>query len=304
MRLLLLLLPLAAAAAAAAAPLVDETRVLAPFVSLSICAPLSVRVRATPPGAPHPYYARLRGERTMLDALVLTQARAAVAGVAVELMRPVATDNLVEIDLFAPPRVFQYAERVLAGGDTVVSVPFSPDKCEIAASGGGNWWVVSNGAAAKDGAAVGVGLAKVSLGAPGSFYANAPSPYWEVFASDAGAAARVDGANGTVSARLDAGSATVNPSTQDVSIGGYVIAGRLSYSRGTCSVRDEGGGKGAACAKVAPPSGPPDPPPLRWACGFETTGEWACGGGGRGGAPSVRETACRAGAGERDMMRI
>lgn len=297
MRPLLLLL----AASLAAAALVDETRVLAPFVSLSVCAPLSVRVSSTPPGAAHPYYARLRGERDVLAAIALTQARAAVAGVAVEVTRPVATAHPVVVDLFVPPAVFQYAERVFGGGDTVVTTQFSPDKCEVAASGAGNWWLAPPPNATTTPPA-GVGLAKASLGAPGSFYAAMPSPYWEVFASDPAAAARVDGANGTVSARLDAGSATINPSSADASIVGYVINGRLSYTRGTCTVRDEGGGKGTACARVAPP-GPPQPPALRWSCGFETRGEWACGGGGRGGAPSVRATACEAREEALDMMR-
>lgn len=287
MRPLLLLLLTAAPALAAPPAATSADRKLAPFNAVSICAPVSVRVRAGPAGSTT-YTARLQGDRAVLDALSIVETRRAIA---IELIKPVSTTRRVVVDLIVPPRTLQYVERVFGAGDTVLDTEFDPDKCEVAASGAGNWWAPRVGSLA---------LAKASLGAPSQAYINASAPFVELFASSPNATVRLDGATGTVSARLDAGAATVNPSTDAASITGYVMRASLAYTRGTCAVRDEGGA-GRSCVKVGA-AAKPAPPPLKWSCGFETRGEWACGGGGRGGAPSVTATECEAGDGELDML--
>ena len=122
----------------------------------------------------------------MLDALIITETKHAIA---IELMRPVSTRGRVVIDITTPPHTLQYVERVIAPGDTVLDTPFSSDKCEVAASGQGNWFLPRVGA---------VSLAKLSLGAPATACINASAPFIEVFVADAGASVRVDGATGTV----------------------------------------------------------------------------------------------------------
>ena len=92
----------------------------------------------------------------------------------------------------------------------------------------------------------------------------------------------------------------VNPATDAASITGYVNRATLAYTRGPCTVRDEGGGAGRACVKEA--GGVAARPQLKWTCGIETRGEWACGGWGKGGAPSVAAIECDAGKGELDMV--
>lgn len=273
------ILCVAAAAIAAAAPTdakTSETRALPPFVSVSICAPLSVLISDAPDGR---YSARLTGDAASVAGVVLTSTRGSVSVEApAPLSIPAATP--LTLELMLPPATLQYVERVAgAGGDTGVAASFARDKCEVAAAAPGNWWLPAIGAPA---------LAKASLGANGSYIAVGGAPFWEVATSNPAVRARVDGPSGFVSARLDAGDVVINPAFDNVTVGGFVLRGAgLKVSRGRCAAKAPDGAP--ACAKVGVPPAP-TPPSLTWACALETRGEWACGGGGKGGAPSVRAT--------------
>ena len=266
----------AAAAAVAGAPTDAEARSLAPFVSVSICAPLSVLISDSPDGK---YGARLTGDEASRAAVALTSTRGAVS---VEALTPLSipASTPLRLELMLPSGTLQYVERIAgAAGDTGIVASFARDKCEVAAAAPGNWWLPAIGATL---------LAKASLGANGSYAAVGRAPYWEVAASSPNVKARIDGPTGFVSARLDAGDVLISPAFDNVTTGGFVLRGAaLQTTRGRCTAKGPGGAP--ACSKVAAPP-PPTPPSLSWACALETRGEWACGGGGRGGAPTVQKT--------------
>ena len=185
-------------------------------------------------------------------------------------------------------------------------------------------------------------MSKISLSAPGRVVAAGDAGFWEIFTADERAEVRIDGVavsqseNGespysTVSVRLDAGKALINPASSStkaeshVSITGFALAPAkakaavLEYSSGQCSARREviggtggsygggGGGEteapsGSACDKVpALPLPSPAPPGLSWTCAIRTAGSWTCGGPGQllkggGGRPGTvtTGTACSA----------
>ena len=320
---------------------------LQPFRGVSICAPISVRiVDAMNSSATTDFSARLVGERAAIDAVSLTTTGGSLS-VQVREDRDLDTGaDFLELEVSLPAGTMQYVERVHAPGDTVILSEFDREKAEVASSGAGSIWIPflkksSNSKKSEKASPPPpppppprLSMAKISLSAPGTVLASGDAGFWELFTADEKAEVRIDGVavgengneNGaspysTVSVRLDAGRAIVNPAPSKlshVSITGFALAPArakaavLEYSGGQCSARKEVfGGKsstdggdetspldGSACDRIAPlPIPAPAPPSLSWSCGIRTTGSWTCGGPGlsKGRKPgSVVVTGCAA----------
>ena len=327
------------------------------FRGVSICAPISVRIvdaaatkntsdRCSSSGNGG-FSARLVGEKGAISAVALTMTGTSLA---VELSGDLDTGpGTLELEIALPAGTLQYVERVHAPGDTVILSEFDPEKAEVASSGAGSIWIPflngrgggsrrrsketkettsSSSSSSSSSKPSRLSMSKISLSAPGKVVANGDAGFWEIFTADEEADVRIDGVAiaesqgeenpySTVSVRLDAGRAFVNPAPSSkeshVSITGFALAPAkakkpavLEYSSGQCSARKEafgGGGKryggsepdalpalGSACDKVAAPSASSAPPGLSWSCGVRTSGSWTCGGPGLKGRPGTLST--------------
>lgn len=326
----------------------EKTIALQPFRGVSICAPISVRIvdaaaAAGTNASSGGFSARLVGEKGAIDAVSLTTTGGASLSVELKDSHDLNTGpGTLELEVALPAGTLQYVERVHAPGDTVILSEFDAEKAEFASSGAGSVWIpFLNGR--RGGTTRGknspppqrLSMSKISLSAPGKVVAAGDAGFWEIFTADERAEVRIDGVavssseNGespysTVSVRLDAGKALINPAPSfskaesHVSITGFALAPAkakaavLEYSSGQCSARREviggtggsyggggGGGEteapsGSACDKVAAlPLPAPAPPGLSWTCAVRTAGSWTCGGPGLlkgGGRPGTMST--------------
>ena len=314
----------------------EKTIKLSPFRGVSICAPISVRIvdaaASNSSNGGGGFSALLVGEKAAIDAVSLTTTGTSLS---VQLSRDLDLDTgpgTLELEIALPAGTLQYVERVHAPGDTVILSEFDREKAEVASSGAGGIWMPflngreGKGSRRKEGTketkSKRLSMAKISLSAPGKVVAAGDAGFWEVFTADERADVRIDGVAAaeseneespysTVSVRLDAGRAFINPATSSkenhVSISGFALAplkakpAVLEYSSGQCSARKEVFGErykegdtetlpvlGSACDKVSALPAPSAPPRgLSWSCGLRAAGSWNCGGPGLKGKPGT-----------------
>ncbi|CAK0737066.1 hypothetical protein CVIRNUC_000849 [Coccomyxa viridis] len=253
------------------------------FESLSVCAPVSVLVNQSADGK---YSITVDADAAANKALVISYQGG--KGLGIESLGDFNSSNPIKITLSLPPGVFNYAELDYTNSDLVIDNTFSKDKGEIANNGDGTV-IVNKG---MDGS-----LNKVSIVGSGDLVMRGKGTYSELF-SDGSGNRYLSGLQGQINIKHDgSGSVNVQPGTGYTNIGGVDTGtGSVSYTQGNCTVRkDPDAGPamvGNACTQVGSMSVPPQT--IRWTCGIAVKGDYACGGGGLGGPPSVTKIPCSA----------
>ncbi|CAL5218430.1 g111 [Coccomyxa viridis] len=181
---------------------------------------------------------------------------------------------------------FSYSELDYTNTDLVINNTFSSQKGEIANNGDGTV-IVARG---MDGS-----LNKVSIVGSGDLVMRGNGTYSELFSAGSGNR-YLSGFQGQLNIKHDgSGAVKVNPGSKSLMIGGVNTGDSpVSYTKGNCTVRkDPNAGPamvGNACTQVNSVSVPRMS--VLWTCGIAVQGDYACGGGGAGGPPSVTKIPC------------
>nr|QOL01071.1 putative extracellular protein CSOL_005 [Pseudococcomyxa simplex] len=248
--------------------------------SLTICTPINIYINSSTDGK---YAVTVDADPAVRKALLITYQG---KGLGIESFGDFQSSNPIKITFSLPPGILQYIEADYTNSDIAIDTSFSKAKGEIANNGNGRI-IVSKG---MDG-----DLVKVSTVGSGDVVINGAGQYTEIFSAGSGNR-YLSGFKGQINVKHDgSGAVYINPSSDTVNIGGVNTgSGAVSYAQGNCTVRkDPDAGPpmvGDACTKVSSVSVPKQT--VYWTCGIAVKGDYACGGGGLGGPPSISSIPC------------
>lgn len=248
--------------------------------SLTVCAPINVYINSSTDGK---YAVTVDADSVVRKALKITYQG---KGLGIETFGDFESSNPIKITFSLPPGILQYVEADYSHSDLAIDTVFSNEKGEIANNGNGRI-IIPKG--------MNGDLVKVSTVGSGDVVITGTGRYAEVFSAGSGNR-YVSGFTGQINVKHDgSGAVLISPSSGSVNIGGVNTgSGPVSYAQGNCTVRkDPDAGPamvGDACTKVSSISVPSQT--VYWTCGIVVKGDYACGGGGLGGPPSVSSIPC------------